>query len=73
MVVVILNCRLRVDITLHDIIQKLRASCSTGTNSLESKLFQQLTYMGEEVLYEIFMDLIKSYDALYRDRFLGIL
>ena len=36
-------------------------------------MLQQLTAMREEVLYTIFMDLHKSYDALYRDRCLDIL
>ena len=35
--------------------------------------YQQLAAMREEVLYVIFLDLTKAYDALYRSRCLGIL
>ena len=45
----------------------------TGTATLEAKLLQQLAAMREEVLYVIFLDLTKAYDALDRSRCLGIL
>ena len=41
--------------------------------TLETKLFQQLATLREEVLYVIFLDLRKAYDALDRSRCLGIL
>ena len=41
--------------------------------TLEAKLLQQLAAMREEVLYVIFLDLTKAYDALDRSRCLGIL
>ena len=44
-----------------------------GTATLEAKLLQQLAAMREEVLYVIFLDLTKVYDALDRSRCLGIL
>ena len=36
----------------------------TGTAYLKSKLIQNLMEMREEVLYDIFLDLHKSYDTL---------
>ena len=62
-VAVILNSRLTYSITFHDILHGLRAGCGTGTATIEVKLLQQLAAMREEVLYVIFLDLTKSYDA----------
>ena len=45
----------------------------TGTATIEDKLLQKLITMMETVLYSILLDLRKAYDALDRDRFLGIL
>ena len=64
----ILNCRLTSSITFHDILHGFRAGRGTGTATLEAKLLQQLVAMREEVLYVIFLDLTKSYDALDRSR-----
>ena len=47
--------------------------CCTGTATLKAKLLQQLAAMREEVLYVIFLDLTKAYDALDRSRSLEIL
>ena len=44
-----------------------------GTSSLEAKMLQQLTSMKEEVLYKVFLDLKKVYDALGREHFMDIL
>ena len=37
------------------------------TNDREYKLIHQYKNMGKDVLYEIFMDLQKAYDALDRE------
>ena len=65
-VAVILNCRLTSSITFHDVLHGFRAGRGTGTATLEAKLLQQLAAMREEVLYVIFLDLTKAYDALDR-------
>ena len=70
---VILNRRLTSSITFHDVRHGFRAGRGTGTATLEAKLLQQLASMKEEVLYVIFLDLTKVYDALDRSRCLGIL
>ena len=72
-VAVILNRRLTSSITLHDVLHGFRAGRGTGTATLKAKLLQQLAAMREEVLYVIFLDLTKAYDALDRSRCLDIL
>ena len=72
-VVMILNRRLTSSITFHDVLHGFRAGRGTGTATLEAKLLQQLAAMREEVLYTIFLDRTKAYDALDRSRCLGIL
>ena len=70
---VILNCRFTSSIAFHDVIHGFRSGRGMGTAYLEVKLLQQLAAMMEEVLYMIFLDLHKAYDALDRDRCLDIL
>ena len=72
-VATILNRRFTASITYHDFLHGFRAGRGTGTATLEAKLFQQLAALKDEVLYVIFLDLHKAYDALYRSRCLEIL
>ena len=72
-VAVIINRRFKSSITYHDALHGFRTGRGTGTATLESKLLQQLAAMREEVLYVIFLDLTKAYDALDRSRCLEIL
>ena len=72
-VAVILHLRLTAGIKLHDALHRLREGRGTGTATLEAKLLQQLAAMREEVLYMIFLDLTKAYDALDKSRSLEIL
>ena len=55
-------------IKLHGILHGFREGRGTGTATLEAKLLQQLAAMREEVMYVIFLDLTKAYDALDRSR-----
>ena len=72
-VAAILHSRLTTAITYHDFLHGFRAGRGTGTATLEAKLLQELAAMREEVLYVIFLDLTKAYDALERSRSLDIL
>ena len=72
-VAAILNHRFTASITYHDALHGFRAGQGTGTAIIEAKLLQQLVALREEVLYVIFLDLTKSYDALDRSRCLEIL
>ena len=60
----ILKCRLMAEIQFHDTLHGLRTGRGMDTASLESKLLQQLADMREEVLYGIFLNIHKAYDAL---------
>ena len=44
-----------------------------GTTYLESDLLWKLLVMREEVLYKVFLDLRKAYDALDQEIFMKIL
>ena len=70
---VILHCRLTTGIKLHDALHGFQEGRGTGTATLEAKLLQQLAAMREEVLYVIFLNLTKAYDALDRSSSLDIL
>ena len=69
----ILNRRLTASITFHDFLHCFREVRGTGTATLEAKLLQQLAALREEVMYTIFLDLHKAYDALEMSRCLEIL
>ena len=69
----LLNRWLTSAITFHDLLHGFQAGCGTGTATLEDNLIKRITDMREEVLFQVFLDLYKAYNALYRDRCLGIL
>ena len=69
----ILNLRLTASIAYHDFLNGFWAGRVTGTAILKAKLLQQLAALVEDVLYVIFMDLHKAYEALDRSRCLEIL
>ena len=72
-VAVILNRRFTASIAYHNFLHGFRAGHGTGTATLEAKLLHQLAALREEVMYVIFLDLHKAYDALDRSRCLEIL
>ena len=72
-VAAILNCTFTASITFHNFLHGFQAGHGTGTATLEAKLLQQLAVLRKEVLYMIFLDLHKAYDALDRYRCLEIL
>ena len=68
-----LNRQLTASITIHDFLHGFWAGRGIGTATLKAKLLHQLAALREEVLYVIFLDLHKEYDALDRSRCLEIL
>ena len=72
-VAAILPRRFTTAINYHNFLHGFWAGCGTGTATLKAKLLQQLAAMREEVLYVIFLDLTKAYDALDRSRSLEVL
>ena len=72
-VAAILNRRLTASITFHDFLHSFWGDRITSTTTLEAELLQQLAALREEVLYVIFPDLHKAYDALDRSMCVEIL
>ena len=64
---------LTASITFHKFLRGFRAGRGTGAATLEANLIQQLAALRDEVLYVIFLELHKAYDALDRSRCLEIL
>ena len=60
-------------IKLHDCLHGGLPKRGTGTAIMEVKLQQQLAWVDQEPLYQIYLDLRKAYDALDRGRCLEIL
>ena len=60
-------------IQLHNCLHRSVQRRGTGTAILKAKLVQQLAYLRQTLLYEVFIDLRKAYDAMDRRRTLMIL
>ena len=71
-VAAILHRRHTTSITFQDFFHGFRLGRGTGTATLKAKLLQQLAALSGEVLYVIFLDLSKAYDALDSSRCLDI-
>ena len=69
----LLNCWLTEDISFHNTLHGLWAGQGTGTAALEAKLLQHLTAMREAVLFEVFLDIWKACNTLYKERALDLL
>ena len=69
----LLNFRLTAAISFHDTLHGFRVGRGTRNVTLEAKLLQQLTATRKAVLFEVFLDIQKAYDALDRERSLGLL
>ena len=68
----IMNRRLQA-IKLHDSLHGSVKDRGTGTATIEAKLVQQLSYIEQQPLFGVFLDLRKAFDAMDRDRCLDIL
>ena len=60
-------------ISFHDMLHMFWEGWGTGTSTLGANILQHITAMREEVLFMVFLDLQKSYNALYRERTLDVL
>ena len=69
----VVNCCIGAPVDFHKKHHKFREIIGTGTHSLESKLLHNLTEMKDYFLYEVLLDIIKSYDALDWERCMEIL
>jgi len=72
MVEVLMDKRLQV-IQFHEGLHRFLTGRGTGTATIQAKLAQQLVYLHEEVLHEVFFDLKKAYDVMDRERCMKIL
>ena len=72
MAMVILNFRFTPSTISHNSLHGFQAVCCTGTASFDAKLIHYLMAMRQEVLYAIFLDQHKTYDAFDRNIFLEI-
>ena len=68
----IMVCRLG-SIEFHPCLNGGLPKKGTGTATIEAKLAQQLAWMEQEPLYQVFVDLRKAYDHLDRERCLAIM
>ena len=71
-VVKVMVCRLG-SIEFHPCLHGGLPKRGTGTATIEAKLAQQLAWMEQEPLYQVFVDLRKAYDHLDRQRCLAIM
>ena len=60
-------------IEFNYILHGFQVKQGTGTATLEAKLLHQISGMHQEVMYNIFFDIHKSYNMMERDRTLIIL
>jgi hypothetical protein len=68
----IMVCRLAA-IEFHPCLHGGLPKRGTGTATIKAKLAQQLAWMEQEPLYQVFVDLRKAYDHLDRERCLAIM
>ena len=64
----VVNCGLNRSGTLQNELHGFRAGRATGTATLEENLAQQLAGIAHEPLFQVFLDVQKAYDSLYRGR-----
>ena len=69
----ICNCQLTAYIAYHNFLHGFWSGRVTGTATIDSKLLYQLVALVEEVVYMIFLELQKAYNALNKYRCLEIL
>ena len=62
----IVNSRLQSSIVLHDVLHGFRQGRGTGTVIMKAKLEQQLAWIFHKPLFQVFLDVSKSYDPLDR-------
>jgi hypothetical protein len=68
----IMVCRMAA-IDFHPCLHGGLPKRGTGTATIEAKLAQQLAWMEQEPVYQVFVDLSKAYDHLDRERCLAIM
>ena len=62
----VVNFWLKRGVVLHNALNRLRVGRGTGTDTLEDKLDQQLSCLSHETLFQVSLEILKSYDSLDR-------
>ena len=61
---VVVNCWLKISVVLHDALHGFREGRGAGTATLEANMSQQLAGLAYEPLFQVFLDVSKSYDSM---------
>ena len=69
----VINQWIGVAVQFHDVMHGFLSDRGTGTASPESKLLHHMMEISEDVLYEVFLNPLKAYDALVREQCMDIL
>ena len=69
----IVNSWLQSSVVLHDVLHGFIQGGRTGTAIIEAKLDQQIAGIVHEPLFQVFIDVRKAYNSLYRVRCMEIL
>ena len=69
----VVNFRLKRSVILHDALHGFRSGRDMGTATLEAKMAQHLVGLAHEPLFQVFLDIRKAYNSLYRGQCMGIL
>ena len=65
--------RLKRGVILNNALHRFRAVQVMGTTTLEANLSQQIAGMAHEPLFQVFLDILKSYNSLDRGLCLEVL
>ena len=65
--------RIKQSVTLHYKFRGFRTGRGAGIDTLGAKLGQQLVGLAHEPLFQVFLDIRKAYNSLYRGQCMGIL
>ena len=68
-----INFWIEAAVQFHNVLHGFWAGQGTVTASIEANLIHQPTKLREEVVNEVLLEILKSYDALDRERCLEIL
>ena len=71
--VVVVNCQLKRGVVLHGAMHELRGGWGTETATLEANLDQQLMLLAHDPLFQVSLDIRKTYDSLDREQCLEVL
>ena len=72
-ITIIIDKRMADSIEFHDILNGFIAQRGTDKSTLKAELLQKIMVLRQELLYNIFVDIHKSYDAMDWGRTLAIL